>query len=107
MLPQKPDEVDVDDDDYDDGDYYFDDNDYDDVDQHAEMMTMIMMMVMILMVMIMVMDLRILLAQNILCTKRDKFCKPRVFQNDRHDMECLLSVYIIALPTILQNTLQG
>ena len=70
------------------------------------MMIMIMMMVMMLMVMIMAIDLKILLTKNIFCTKRDKFCKPRVFQNDRQEMEFLLSVYIIALPIILQNTLQ-
>ena len=52
------------------------------------MMIMIMMMVMMLMVMIMAIDLKILLAQNIFCTKRDKICKPRVFQNDRREMEC-------------------
>ena len=71
------------------------------------LMIMIMMMVMMLMVMIMAIDLKILLTKNIFCTKRDKFCKPRVFQIDRQEMECLLSVYIIALPIILQNTLQG
>ena len=70
------------------------------------MMITIMMMVMMVVVMIMAIYLKILLAQNIFCTKRDKICKPRVFQNDRREMECLLSVYIIALPIILQNTLQ-
>ena len=72
------------------------------------MMVISMLMIMIMMmVMIMAIDLKILLTKNIFCTKRDKFCKPRVFQIDRQEMECLLSVYIIALPIILQNTLQG
>ena len=36
MLPWKPDEVDVDDDNYDDCVQHVDDNDYDDGDQHVD-----------------------------------------------------------------------
>ena len=68
--------------------------------------SMLMIMIMMMVMMLMAIDLKILLTKNICCTKRDKFCKPRGFQIDRQEMERLLSVYIIALPIILQNTLQ-